>query len=208
MRKFSKALVSLFSFLFFSLQLPHVLVNCIECYSSRLLYESILESIEQLSGFQESIWKKCDAMTDFIRYFKNILGDNSYETIYIIFDKAERLRNIDFHLLPVFLRLSEITQMNVSVLLITELIWEKFQVGTGFLEPVQVHFSEYTKEELVEIMSLDCPEDYSKEFFITYCRLLLSVFYMACRDLNELRHLVCWNFVFLYFSELSCVYIH
>ena len=45
-------------------------------------------------------------------------------------------------------------------------------------------------DELLTIISRDCPPDYPEEFYSSYANLLMSVFYMACRDLNEIRHLV------------------
>eukprot|EP00794_Sanderia_malayensis_P017924 gene17924-19706_t len=144
------------------LQLQHVLLNCIECYSTRLLYNKILESI---SYPNDQSFKKCDNMNDFLRYLKHLLESrNNNETFYIILDKAERLRQIDSNVFAALLRLSEFTQLNISVIYITEIVWEKFLNG------------------------------FANDFFFSYCQLLISVFHLACRDLNELRHLALLNF--------------
>lgn len=45
----------------------------------------------------------------------------------------------------------------------------------------------------MEILCLDCPYEYSKEFYRNYLNLLLSIFYHACRNLSEIRHLVLGN---------------
>ena len=126
-----------------------------------------------------------------MRYLKQLLKKrNSSDTFCIIIEKAERLRQMDANLLPALLRLSEVTKLNTSVVLVTEIAWQKFLFGTGFPEPIQVHFGNYSHMELIEIMSLDCPKGYTKDFYGSYCRLLISVFHLVCRDLNELRHLV------------------
>ena len=49
-------------------------------------------------------------------------------------------------------------------------------------------------DELLEIMTLDCPQEYPVDFYRNYLNLLLSVFHIACRSLNELRHLALLNF--------------
>ena len=46
-------------------------------------------------------------------------------------------------------------------------------------------------EELLAILCLDQPPDYEETVYKTYLSLLLSVFHTACRNLTELRHLVC-----------------
>ena len=42
------------------------------------------------------------------------------------------------------------TGCNVSVLLLSELVWEKFRHGTTFLEPYPVHFPDYSKGKCSE----------------------------------------------------------
>ena len=135
---------------------------------------------------------KCDNMTDFIRQLKLLLSSRELvnETFYIVLDKAERLRDIEANALPAFLRLQELSQLNICVILLSQIVWEKFQVGTGFYEPITIHFTDYSKVELLQIMAKDCPPSYPVEFYTAYCQLLMSVFYSVCRDLNELRHLV------------------
>lgn len=46
-------------------------------------------------------------------------------------------------------------------------------------------------DEVVEILARLKPEKYSQEFFKNYINLVLSVFYVATKDLPELKHQVC-----------------
>ncbi|KAJ8301143.1 hypothetical protein KUTeg_020130 [Tegillarca granosa] len=163
---------------------PHVLVNFVECYSARFLYEMILNNLQGNTAnlSDASKFLKCDNMNDFVRLFKQIL------------DRAERLRDFDINVLPAFLKLQELTQQNVCVVFMTEIVWEKFRTGTGYCEPLCVHFPDYSKDELLEILMLDKPDDYTDEFYSMYINLLLSVFHMVCRDLKELQHLARINF--------------
>lgn len=131
-------------------------------------------------------------MVEFIRQLKQGISDRKLqdETFFIILDKAERLREMEINILPAFFRLQELTSVNLCVIMLTEIIWEKFFSGTGFSNPEIVHFPDYSKTELQQIMCLDCPSEHPSSFYMGYCQLLLSVFYTVCRDLNELRHLV------------------
>lgn len=128
-------------------------------------------------------------MVDFCRLLKQCDLDPN-RTFYIIVDKAERLRNMESHLLPSLLRLGEICSLNLCVIFISELVLEKFFITTGFYHPIPIHFPDYTKEETISIMTMDCPDEYDKEFYHRYCNIVVDVFFMVCRDLNELRHLV------------------
>lgn len=180
-------------FLCSTMQLPHVLVNCVESFTARLIFEHVLYQLQDSDREDDlNASPKCDNMTDFLRYLKHYLLSKELtdETFYIVLDKAERLRDIEANALPAFLRLQELTQLNICVILLSQIVWEKFQVGTGFYEPIVIHFPDYSKTELLQIMARDCPASYPLEFFKAYCQLLMSVFYSVCKDLNELRHLV------------------
>ena len=161
-----------------------------ESFSSRLIYEHILTKLQD--DGQNPVAPRCDNMTDFVRMLRQSITAQGFqnETFYIVLDKAERLRDMEANILPAFLRFQELSKMNITVIMASEIIWEKFQFGTGFCEPILVHFPDYSKLELLQILVRDCPEEYPKEFYSAYCQLLLSIFYAVCRDLKELRHLV------------------
>lgn len=108
-------------------------------------------------------------------------------------ERAERLREIDSILLPAFVRLQELCGLNIGVILESEIVWDKFR-SPGLLEPYIVHFPNYTKEELLEIMSSDAPHSCARDVYQNYIKLLLSVFYVVCQNLSELRHLAAVNF--------------
>ena len=68
-------------------QLPSVFVNCIECFSSRYLYEHILNSLP-LGQREEKLTAPitCDNMNDFVRHLKAEveLRKLQNETLYIV----------------------------------------------------------------------------------------------------------------------------
>ena len=134
--------------------------------------------------------KSCLTMMDFVRFIKQSPLSTSTETFFIILDKAERLRNMDAHLLPSFLRLQELTGLNLCVVLLSELCFEKFYTSTGVQNPVRLNFPNYSKGDLATIMVRDCPEGMSEKSYQQYVKIVADVFCGVCRDLNELRHLV------------------
>ncbi|XP_062590706.1 origin recognition complex subunit 5-like [Saccostrea cucullata] len=177
--------------------LPHVLVNCVECYSSRFLYEAVLNGLYTNRGSQKPDTPiKCENMNDFVRLFRQICMslDLHNETVYLVLDKAERLREMDANILPAFLRLQELVDGNVCVILLTEIVWEKFLSGTGFPEPYIIHFPDYNKDELLRILMRSAPSEFSADFYQMYLSLVLSVFHIVCRNLTELQHLAAINF--------------
>nr|XP_016849482.1 PREDICTED: origin recognition complex subunit 5 isoform X3 [Anolis carolinensis] len=180
-----------------TLKLPHVFVNCIECFTSRLLLEEILQQLQHLSTKEEDPpLVSCDTFNDFIRLFKQttMIPDLQNQTIYVILDNAEQLRKFEANILPGFLRLQELTDRNVTVVLLSEIVWELLRPNTGCLEPSPLYFPDYSIGHLQKILSHDHPPEYSFDFYAAYINILLGVFYPVCRDLKELRHLAALNF--------------
>ncbi|KAJ6666350.1 hypothetical protein lerEdw1_000623, partial [Lerista edwardsae] len=108
-----------------TLELPHVFVNCIECFTSRLLLEEVLRRLQHLSSKEEAPPPPpppCDTFNDFIRLFKQATGTPQLQdqTVYVVsmpdlplqcelvLDNAEQLRDMEANILPGFLRLQEL----------------------------------------------------------------------------------------------------
>ncbi|XP_033646773.1 origin recognition complex subunit 5-like [Asterias rubens] len=189
------------STLLMTMSLPHAIVNCIECQSSRQLLVRILDQVANHEPRPENNYcslNRCENMSVFVRLLKKTIEERGIQdqTVYIVLDKAERLRNMDANILPAFLNLSQLSGCNVCVVLLSQIVWEKFLFGFGsnFFEPFVMHFPDYTKNELLHIIAKDTPEGYSADFYSSYVNLLMSIFYMVCRDLNEIRHLAQLNF--------------
>ncbi|GAB1289442.1 Origin recognition complex subunit 5 [Apodemus speciosus] len=186
-----------------TLELPHAFVNCVECFTSRLLLEQILNKLSHLSSSEAecSTEMTCETFNDFVRLFKQVTSAEHLkdQTVYIVLDKAEYLRDMEANLLPGFLRLQELTCLlktdrNVTVIFLSEIIWEKFRPNTGCFEPFVLYFPDYSIGNLQKILSHDHPPEYSADFYAAYINILLGVFYTVCRDLKELRHLAVLNF--------------
>ncbi|XP_077194218.1 origin recognition complex subunit 5 isoform X2 [Paroedura picta] len=180
-----------------TLELPHMFVNCKECFTSRLLLEEVLKQLQCLSSSEEDPGPaSCDTFNDFVRLFKQgtMTPSLQNQTIYIVLDNAEQLREMEANILPGFLRLQELTDRNVTVILLSDIVWELLRPNTGCLEPVPLYFPDYSIGHLQKILSHDHPPEYSFDFYAAYINILLGVFYPVCRDLKELRHLAVLNF--------------
>ncbi|XP_056645730.1 origin recognition complex subunit 5 [Diorhabda sublineata] len=192
------------------LQINHALVNLIECYSSKILFETILNSISghQLDPKNAVPYAKCDKFVDFINNVQKCNKMKNLDGFVLVLDNAEELRNMEFNLLPCFLRLKELTGISLPVIFISKIIFEKFYTKAGAVEPIKIHFPQYNKNELLEILSLDAeqikkivskhfnkPLEFDINFYKNYLNLFLSVFYRVCRDVSELRYMSRINFI-------------
>ncbi|KAL7639482.1 UNVERIFIED_CONTAM: hypothetical protein RMT77_009983 [Armadillidium vulgare] len=168
--------------------------NCIEFYSPKIIYERILNQMSDVEPRESnnfSSYASCDNMNDFVRYVKEIDLDRK-ERYAFIFEHSERLRDCCANIFPALCRLQELCEdVNVCVVFSSRLSLDKFRVPMGFLEPFVIHFPQYTKDETVDILVSEQPMDccLSKDGYKNYISLLLSVFYLATRNLPELKHL-------------------
>ncbi|KAJ1940151.1 hypothetical protein EC988_007117, partial [Linderina pennispora] len=171
----------------------YALVNCVECFTSRLLFERVLNAWAGHVPNRENKYAnvaKSDTSVDFVAHARTMLKGRR-GTHYIVLDQAERLRDRGPMLLTVLLRLSELTGTQVSVVMISNVVWDKFRPRHGgAVDPIQVYFSYYTKQHVLEILASDCPDDEPREFFLTFVDAVYEVFHRNCVDLSELRHLV------------------
>ncbi|XP_026748357.2 origin recognition complex subunit 5 [Galleria mellonella] len=186
----------------------HVIVDCIECYSPKLMYESILTEL----GSDLEI--KSDTMLDLTNAL-NRIGNSAvrYEPMVVVFDRAERLRTMDQSVMCAFLRLRELCNLNICTIFITHLVYDNFYFKMGVREPIKIFFPNYNKDELFKIIFLhhksfvrhvqsnhdidiEIKEELEKpELFANFLNAFLSVFYRPCRDLIELQNMARVNFV-------------
>ncbi|XP_017014722.2 origin recognition complex subunit 5 [Drosophila takahashii] len=176
-------------------------LNAIECYTTKIMLEILLDSLAPEQG--DSL--KADNMLDFVEQLRRWHGDYGF---LIAVDNAERLRDMDANVLPVLLQLQQLTSLNLCVILLSQLPFEKFYNKTGLSEVISLHLPQYNKAETQRILGSDfvqvrsqlleqfeqdnklleiCKEAVTEEFYNNYLNLFLSVFYKACRDLPELQ---------------------
>lgn len=191
------------------LSYKYVTVDCIECYSPKIMFETILSSLTN-----EEIDVKCDSMLEFLNCLSRLENNlHGYEPIVIVFDRAERLRSMDHNIMSALLRLRELCTLNICTVFVTHLIYDNFYFKMGVREPIKLYFPSYNKDELFKIIFLHqnsynrhLLENYQvddgirmelekPELFANFLNAFLSVFYRPCRDLTELQHMARVNFV-------------
>ncbi|XP_060528479.1 origin recognition complex subunit 5 [Cylas formicarius] len=187
------------------LEIRYAVVNMVECYNPRILFESILN---QLSGHEidpkiGTPYARCDNFMDFCNHLQTI-GDNiDLSESVVLIDKAEELRSME-QLLPAFLRFDELTDIPITVIFLSDIVFEKYYYKLNVVEPIKMHFPQYSKEELSTILAMDFDYvrtlidnefEFGPDFYRNYLNVFLSVFYRVCRDLSELRHMSRINFV-------------
>lgn len=185
----------------------YVFINCIECYSYNILFETILNELfdhKLCAANNYNPYVKCANMKSFLKEILKLDKEDSYV---IVLEQAEKLRDMEYNILPIFLRLQEMTNLNICCVLVGMVCWEKFLPKTGLTDVITIHVPQYTDKELFDILIEDFGsvkeiiqneifEDEKKieilksldlEFYNKYLTILLHIFFPVCRDLNELK---------------------
>ncbi|GFS75769.1 origin recognition complex subunit 5 [Trichonephila clavipes] len=170
------------------LNVPYVWINCHEYCNSSSLFANIVQAL-----VTEDVNKKGISNTNEFVDFLKIKLRNSSETTYLIFDYAEVLRKDPF-LLSVLSRLQLLTKVNVCSIFISELPWMQFKTHTCSFDPIVLHFRDYSKNEISDIMTLDCPSEFTDVFYRSYVNVILKTFFIITTNLCELGHLAEINF--------------
>lgn len=202
----------------FMSQLHHksLTIDCVECYTSKIIFETVLNQLFDHSLEPDdhySSYKKCDNGRDFVDALNELSPDRSYV---IRFDDAQRMRDVEANVLSIFLRLRELTSLNICCMFVSTLPFEKlFPVGS-FPMPIIVHWPNYTQKEVLSILvgtypafskrlydhyvhskskkeltekmrRADIIDGLERSFYENFFNLFLNTFFRTCRDLNELR---------------------
>ena len=113
----------------------HATIHCVECLSCRFLYESVLSQL----GVEQS----CDNANDFVHFLKSVCKG---KRLCIVLDKTERLRDLnDGTTLQMLHSIAEFSGLDICIVSVSEIPFEKFRCGTGGLEPLRVFFPQYMK---------------------------------------------------------------
>uniref|UniRef100_A0A1Y1LEG7 Origin recognition complex subunit 5 n=1 Tax=Photinus pyralis TaxID=7054 RepID=A0A1Y1LEG7_PHOPY len=192
------------------LNLKFALVNLVECYTSKILFESILNQLSdhKIDVIKAQPYARCDNMMDFVANLRKCGETVDLSRAVIVLDKAERLRDMDSNLLPAFLRLTELADLSISVVFVSEIVFDNYCYKNEIVTPIKIHFSQYTKEEIIEILCLNFDTareaiessygaelSITEEFYRNYLSVFLSVFHRACRDVSELKYMAKQSFV-------------
>uniref|UniRef100_A0A182JTK1 Origin recognition complex subunit 5 n=1 Tax=Anopheles christyi TaxID=43041 RepID=A0A182JTK1_9DIPT len=181
-------------------------LNAISCYTNKILFETIARQLEGAKLSQSNNYSsdgKLEYAKDFLAALRQRLdSDRSYV---IVLRNAERLRDMAHNLLPLFLQLPEATGLNISVVMVSSLPFEKFYTKTGLPPLLKLFVPEYTRAEMQRILMNDFAQHIlgltgyqprqdkqwlfavTEEFHRNYVTLFLGTFWKVCRDVKELR---------------------
>ncbi|XP_038104064.1 origin recognition complex subunit 5 [Culex quinquefasciatus] len=193
------------------------ILSAIECYTNKILFETILNRLTghvPCAANAYASLASVDSMKDFVAQLARLSPSRSY---IVVLENAERVRDMDHNVLPMLLRLPEVTGLNVCVLLVSDLPFEKYFVRTGLAPVVKLFVAEYSKKDILVILMNDfeavreqlgmelesnkhanlSEEEIDKrlkivemlkpDFYENYLNIFLNVFFKVCRDLKELQ---------------------
>jgi len=168
----------------------HAIVHCGECFSQRILFENIVRQLI-LDGADSCI---CQNVSSFVSLLRSLNISSIDQTIYLIFDDAEQLRNLDEALLPCLVRLDDLVKTkNICTIFISNLPWESLRNSMIPFDPIPVYFKNYSKEICIEIICRILAEDDENylendalDFYRGFVSILVNLIWFYCNDLKEL----------------------
>ncbi|KAJ3748637.1 origin recognition complex subunit 5 C-terminus-domain-containing protein [Lentinula detonsa] len=140
-----------------------VQIDGISCFTPRLLYDTILNGLSQHTPSWDDGCKNWseetsnDSMDSFLRALKalhaSLCAANSEqrERLALVIEKPERLKERMPDLLAPLTRLAELTRIDLSVVLVSEVRWEDIRPPLGAaIDPYYVDIPVPTKEIIIE----------------------------------------------------------
>lgn len=199
-----------------------VVIDATECYSSKVLFDLVLNGLKET----EEPETRADDMNDFL----DDLSQLDQELNYIIaIENAQKLRDLDFNVLPVFVKLSEFTSLNISCILSSCIPLEKMHPKLALSNAIKIQIPPLNKVDLIKIFLQEYPafkvkifaqntkalktkeeeeekvlkilKNLDEEFYENYLTIFFGVFYKVCRDLKELRFM-CKKCYHLYYAPI------
>lgn len=202
--------------------ISYAYIDCIECYTSKMYYESIVNSLcgHELSpnnNFEN--YASCDGAEDFVDTLNAMDANKSYVVVLKNFD---RLHDIETNILPIMMRLNQfVPALNISCVLIASQSPLNYIGKQGLIPTMTIHCDQYGKDDLLKILSkqienlrrtmmdivnegtadieqrdkrLEILQNLDERFFIGYFSSFLDTFFAVCRNAKELVYLSNANF--------------
>lgn len=199
------------------LSIKHTNIDCIEYYTPKMLYETILNefndhTLSENNNFENYV--RCDTMDDFIEQLAELDTRKPYV---IVLRNYHRLKETDANILPVLMRLEMLVpNLNICCILIGSKTVTHHASQLSCMPTINIHCEQYSKSELFRILMLQekhlrktirnlfasdgsseverhhrlqIINDLSTEFFAGYFDAFLNVFYTVCRNVKELLYL-------------------
>ncbi|XP_008807806.1 origin of replication complex subunit 5 [Phoenix dactylifera] len=189
--------------IFHHLNRPFVYTSCRSCHSPRILFESVLNQLllhRRHPGNGYSSARRCERASDFVNLLRDALSqvtgslrgkksklDGNREMIYLIFDNVERIRswNKSSDILALLFRLFDVLNFpEVGLIYISNAAPDAYYSMTGSVEPVSVHFPDYTVDDLFNILMLRSRAN--PKLYSSFLSVVLKPFFRVTRRIDEL----------------------
>ncbi|KAK9279061.1 hypothetical protein L1049_012736 [Liquidambar formosana] len=183
--------------------------SCLTCYNPRILFESILNQLllhrkSAANGYSSA--KRCERPSDFINLLrealidvtnnlkensgklssKKLMGRANGKMIYLIFDNLELVREWDksSNILPFLFKLYDLLKMpEVGLIFISNTSPDTYYSNTGYIEPVPVHFPDYTEDDLHQIFMRN---QANPKLYSSFLDIVMRPFSRITRRVDEL----------------------
>ncbi|KAI5693858.1 hypothetical protein M8J75_006810 [Diaphorina citri] len=173
------------TYLLLSENTKYVIANCTTLYTHKLLVEHILNTLYGYKRSDQTHLERCDNFTTLVFDLRKIARRNPDQHIIIVLKNCEKLDRLS---LCSLLRLQEYTKCtNITLVLITSV--SPCSLHTDQVIP-KIHFNQYSKDQLTQILSLEKPDGHPVDFFENFLNACVGTLYNVCRDLRELKNLI------------------
>lgn len=202
--------------------ITYIYIDCIEFYATKMFFEAIINGLRghkltTNNNFEN--YTNCDNAEDFIDALNEMDTDKSYA---IILKNFDRLQHIESNILPIMMRFNMLVKaLNISCILIGSQIQLNFIGKMGLMPTINVHCEQYSKNDLLKILSkqihnlhkimmeiindgkldaavqnqrLHILNELDDRFYTGYFNIFLETFYAICRNSKELVYLSNANF--------------
>ncbi|WOL15440.1 origin of replication complex subunit 5 [Canna indica] len=186
-----------------------VYTSCRSCYCPRILFETVLNQLLRHTKKRENGYssaKKCDKASDFVYMLGDALvqaksairgekkkscskegqHDGNSEMVYLIFDNVELIRSWDkgSTILPLLFRIPDLLKIpDVGLIYISRAMPATYYTMTGSLEPVYIHFTDYT---LADLQCMLMRNQVNEKLYSSFLSVVLKPFYRVTRRVDEL----------------------
>ncbi|KAJ3763553.1 origin recognition complex subunit 5 C-terminus-domain-containing protein [Lentinula raphanica] len=180
-------------------------IDGISCFTPRLLYDTILNGLSHHTPSWDDgcrNWSEetaNDSMDSFLHALKSLHASLCSETrvdklpLALVIDKPERVKERMPDLLAPLTRLAELTQLDVSVVLVSEVRWEDIRPPLGAaIDPYYVDIPVPTKEVIIDHLVKVYSDPYDPILLQTYTdfiHILVDVCFLYTNDPHEIQYI-------------------
>ncbi|KAH8107296.1 origin recognition complex subunit 5 C-terminus-domain-containing protein, partial [Phellopilus nigrolimitatus] len=195
-------------------------VDCVACFTQRLIFDTILNSLanfweprpeenandtlagqrsDSLDGFLESIRMLSSDPFPITSGSEILSGPSKFA---LVFERAERLKEIQSKLVIPLTRLQELTGRDITTIFLAEIEWEHLTPLPGlFPDPYRIVIETLSKDETVDLICESFPHDSAFDFtascnpslrplFVHFVETVYNVCAPFTTDLKELEYIV------------------